>query len=337
MGFGGLHGGLTLALLARAMRQDAPDDTRLRSAKVRLHRPLSETFEIDTQVVRSGRVTALAGQAGKDGAVQADAAAIFGAERPASFRPVSRQRRQHRRRQTAKLFAIPPEFVPISTFMEIRPVGHNRPYAGCPEPELTAWIRLTEDDQPPDAYRFLLLMDALAPSYAAVLTDLQLIPTVELTVRPGQELQHASSPWILLHAGPAGRAPTAGWISRSTPGIRAAPTSAPPTSSASRVRPHGRSTASDARAAVRRGWPSRDGRASSAHLNDLRVPELLSASAHDRWAGGDEQWRGAGRRARVARVPGEDGLVQRHRDGHRGRAWGRTGTGWPRAMTWPAK
>jgi hypothetical protein len=33
-----------------------------------------------------------------------------------------------------------------------------------------------------------------------VLTDLQLIPTVELTVRPGQELQHASSPWILLHA-----------------------------------------------------------------------------------------------------------------------------------------
>jgi hypothetical protein len=84
--------------------------------------------------------------------------------------------------------------------MEIRPVGHNRPYAGCPEPELTAWIRLTEDDEPPDAYRLLLLMDALAPSYAAVLTDLQLIPTVELTVRPGQGLQHASSPWILLQA-----------------------------------------------------------------------------------------------------------------------------------------
>jgi hypothetical protein len=135
----------------------------LRSATVRLHRPLSESFEIDTQVVRSGRVTALAGQAGKDGAVQADAAAIFGAERPASFRPVSPAAPPAPPASDCEVFAIPPEFVPISTFMEIRPVGHNRPYAGCPEPELTAWIRLTEDDQPPDAYRFLLLMDALAP------------------------------------------------------------------------------------------------------------------------------------------------------------------------------
>lgn len=115
VGFGGLHGGLTLALLATAIRQDAPDDTRLCSATVRLHRP-SETFEIDTQVVRSGRVTALAGQAGKDGAVQTDASAIFGAEPPASFRPVSPAALAAPPASDCEVFAIPPEFVPISTF-----------------------------------------------------------------------------------------------------------------------------------------------------------------------------------------------------------------------------
>ena len=59
----------------------------------------------------------------------------------------------------------------------------RRPYAGGPRPVLTAWLRLTDDDQPPDIFRLIMLMDALAPSYAAVLTTLQAIPTVELTVR----------------------------------------------------------------------------------------------------------------------------------------------------------
>jgi hypothetical protein len=65
---------------------------------------------------------------------------------------------------------------------------------------LTAWLRLTEDDQPPDVFRLIMLMDALAPSYAAVLTTPQAIPTVELTVRYAGGLQGASSPWILLRA-----------------------------------------------------------------------------------------------------------------------------------------
>ncbi len=43
-------------------------------------------------------------------------------------------------------------------------------------------------------------MDALAPSYAAVLTSLQLIPTLELTVVPAPDLDHVTSPWILLYA-----------------------------------------------------------------------------------------------------------------------------------------
>jgi Acyl-CoA thioesterase C-terminal domain len=65
---------------------------------------------------------------------------------------------------------------------------------------LTAWLRLTEDDQPPDVFRLIMLMDALAPSYAVVLNTPQAIPTVELTVRYADGLRRASSPWILLRA-----------------------------------------------------------------------------------------------------------------------------------------
>nr|WP_275563840.1 acyl-CoA thioesterase domain-containing protein [Streptomyces sudanensis] len=106
---------------------------------------------------------------------------------------------------------MPPEFVPISVSMEIRPVGTARPYAGGPDPELVAWVRLLEDDAPPDVFRFVFLMDALAPSYAAVLSELVLVPTVELTVRPGAGLAGASSPWVLLRARTLAATP-GGWV-----------------------------------------------------------------------------------------------------------------------------
>ena len=102
--------------------------------------------------------------------------------------------------ESCEVFEIPPEFVPISVFWQIRPVGANRPYAGGTEPELTAWVRLLEDEEPPDVHRLILLMDALAPAYAAILPSLRLIPTVELTVRPGAGVATASSPWVLLRA-----------------------------------------------------------------------------------------------------------------------------------------
>jgi hypothetical protein len=199
-GFRGLHGGLTLALLASVMRRGAPGPARLRSATARFHRPLSEPFGIETAVLRSGGVTTLSARAGGDSVVHADASAIFGVERPGACMPLAPPAPPAPPPADCEQFRIPPEFVPISAFMEIRPVGPNRPYAGCAAPELTAWIRLAEDDEPPDSYRLIMLMDALAPSYAAVLTELQLIPTVELTVRLARSAQRASSPWILLHA-----------------------------------------------------------------------------------------------------------------------------------------
>ena len=107
----------------------------------------------------------------------------------------------------------PPEFVPITTSMDIRPVGGDLPYSGGPRPVLTAWIRLTDSDAPIDAPALIVLADAMAPAYAATLTDLAMIPTVELTVRP-TGVDDASSPWCLVRA--SSETSTAdGWIHES--------------------------------------------------------------------------------------------------------------------------
>jgi len=45
-----------------------------------------------------------------------------------------------------------------------------------------------------------MLLDALAPSYAAVLRDLALLPTVQLSVFPTSGLEAAMSPWVLVLA-----------------------------------------------------------------------------------------------------------------------------------------
>ena len=90
--------------------------------------------------------------------------------------------------------------MPIARYTEIRPVGTSRPYAGGLEPELTAWIRLVEDEKPPDVCRLVFLADALAPSYTAVLSVPVPVPTIELTVRPAPGLRAARSPWVLMCA-----------------------------------------------------------------------------------------------------------------------------------------
>ena len=208
-GFGGLHGGLALALLTSAMQRHVPGLV-LRGASARLHRALNGEFDIVTRVLRPGRISTLAAEAvatgrGADGVAAGegplvDASAIFAEPRTVDGPALAPPMPEAPPPSECEIFQIPPEFVPISQFWQIRPVGPNRPYAGGAEPELTAWVRLLEDEEPPDVHRMILLMDALAPAYAAMLTGLRLIPTVELTVRPGDGLAAADSPWVLLRA-----------------------------------------------------------------------------------------------------------------------------------------
>lgn len=210
-GFGGVHGGLTLALLTAAMGEQAPG-ALLQSSTARYHRPLHGGFRVEVSPVRSGRtLSSLAGRATTEQGVHVDASATFGSPGRASWPVVSPTVPAVPRPEDCEVFTIPPGFVAISTSMEIRAVGPDRPYAGGTEAELTAWIRLVEDSEPPDAHRLILLMDGLAPSYSAVLREMLPIPTVELTVRPGAGLARAESPWVLLHAR-THQAGADGWI-----------------------------------------------------------------------------------------------------------------------------
>ncbi|MBT2383954.1 thioesterase family protein [Streptomyces sp. ISL-11] len=210
-GFGGFHGGLTLALMASAMQGAAPG-IPLQSATARFHRPIGDDFTLETSLIRAGRsVTTLGARAVTAKGIHVEGQAIFGSLKPADWQTFAPVAPVAPPPQECEIFAIPPEFVAISTYLEIRPVGTSRPYAGGAEPELVAWIRLLEDEEPPDALRFVFLMDSLAPSYAAVLSTLALVPTVELTVRPSENLARAASPWILLRA--RTRAASAdGWV-----------------------------------------------------------------------------------------------------------------------------
>lgn len=207
-GYGGLHGGLALAMLARTMRH--PDDVGpVRSATARFDRPLTGAMTAHIEWPRKGRAVATVSAQQPEGASLAAAWLITGSPRPADhdhndgfhrgvvIEPVAPSAPPP---ADCERFSVPTGQVPITAFLEVRPIGLNRPYRGGGSPELTAWVRLTEDEQPPDPYRLILLMDALAPSYAAVLTEPVPIPTVEFSVRMGDGLRRVASPWVLLHA-----------------------------------------------------------------------------------------------------------------------------------------
>ena len=201
-GFGGLHGGLALALTAAAMAEHVPGQG-LQSATIRFHRPITGPFRLETSLAHAGRTLSTAtARVFTDRGPHADATGIFGSSQTGTHRVVTRPAPSVPPPERCERFTVPPEFVPVSVHTEIRPVGPDRPYAGCAEPELTAWIRLTEDDAPPDLLRLMFLVDALAPSYAAVLTAPVPIPTVQLTVHPGLGLGlgRTDSPWALLRA-----------------------------------------------------------------------------------------------------------------------------------------
>jgi hypothetical protein len=214
-GFGGFHGGLALGILTRRMQSEVPD-LPLRSATGRFHRPLEGTFGVSASLVRAGRTTTVlsarlvAEGDGGDAGEHVEGSAIFGDERPLEAPAFAPAMPDAPPPEECEVFALPAEFVPITAYLQIRPVGPNRPYAGGDEPELTAWIRMTDDDDPPDAHRFVFLMDALAPSYAAVLSAPIFVPTVEITVKPAAGLAEARSPWILLRA--RTHACTDGWV-----------------------------------------------------------------------------------------------------------------------------
>jgi len=209
-GFGGLHGGVALGLLTTAMHERAPG-TSLRGVTGQFHRPLRDPFAIEVDAVRAGRTVhsqralAIAG-----GVIHVSATATFSKPLTGLSGDVAPSRPAVPPPEDCKPFSIPPEFVPFAQHTEIRPADAARPFAGGHEAALTAWLRFVGDDAPPDEARLVVLMDSLAPSYAAVLSTPVFIPTMELSVWPAAGVAAASSPWILLQA--RTRSASEGWI-----------------------------------------------------------------------------------------------------------------------------
>jgi hypothetical protein len=210
-GFGGVHGGLGLALLTTAMQRQVTG-ALLRRVTARYLRPLGDIFGIEVSVERAGRVmTALAAHAVTDKGINIDATAIFAPPSQAPLPSVIPPAPAVPPPEECETFTLPAELVAISTSMQVRPADTNRPFAGGGKPALTAWIRLLEDNEPPDVHRLILLMDGLAPSYSAILQEPLPIPTVEFSVGPAAGLDHATSPWVLLRATTHQAGPD-GWV-----------------------------------------------------------------------------------------------------------------------------
>lgn len=199
-GFGGVHGGLVLSLLTAAM-QAGTQGRILQQVSGQFRRSVREPFMLDVLEQHAGRsVSWCSAQARAGDQVAVAASAVFAVPGAGSQRAAAPPMPAVPVPSECPVFTVPREFVPFARQTEIRPVGRARPFSSGPEPELIAWIRLVEDDLPPDEIRLIVLMDALAPSYAVVLDTPTPIPTLTFTVTPGIGLAGAAEPWILLRA-----------------------------------------------------------------------------------------------------------------------------------------
>jgi Acyl-CoA thioesterase C-terminal domain/Acyl-CoA thioesterase N-terminal domain len=210
-GFGGLHGGLALALLTSAMGRLVPG-LALRSTTAQFVRPLQDGAAVDARLLRQGRLlSATEATAGGDGEVHVRAGAVWGSPSVTDALPFAPDPPAAPSPEACPVFVVPPEIVAFGRHVEIRAVGPARPFTGGAVPELLGWIRLIADDEPPDVLRMITLIDALAPSYSAVMDAPRGLPTIELTVRPAPALAAAASPWSLVRASTVA-ASSDGWL-----------------------------------------------------------------------------------------------------------------------------
>jgi hypothetical protein len=194
----GAHGGLSVALVVGAMRRAVDGDVPLRSVSAQLVAPVNDEVRFEADVLKRGRSVVMArGAALQDGRPHVTASAVFGnagrgplvAAPPAPVSPPI---------DSLEPFFVPVDWLPFTAHTEVRPVGDARPFASGTTAELTAWVRLTDDDRPVDEARLIVLFDCLAPSVAAVLPAMAAVPTIELGVQLGSAVRTAASPWVLV-------------------------------------------------------------------------------------------------------------------------------------------
>ncbi|MGB0111827.1 MAG: thioesterase family protein [Ilumatobacteraceae bacterium] len=196
-GFGGVHGGLALAIVTNSMISGT--DRPVRSVTGQFLRPTRAEIvvAVDPDDERVGRVTQVrSGSVWSGDQRSIRAVSVLGTHSrdAASMAPAMPS---VPRPEDCAVYDVP---VPFGRSIELRPTDDARPYAGRSDAVLTAWIRLRDDDTPIDLARLIMLSDALAPSYSATVTEMLVVPTVELNLRPSAALAGADSPWLLVHA-----------------------------------------------------------------------------------------------------------------------------------------
>jgi acyl-CoA thioesterase len=200
-GFNGLHGGLAIAALVHQMRARVGADRRLVSVNGRFIRPLTGPIVVDADVVRNGSTLTIAcATASSESGTSVEANAIFSAgsaRRDPVFAP--KMPSGIADRPSAPVVQIPPEFIPISQRMEIRAATPELPYSGSALPVLCGWIRLT-DEVPAVDERITILIDSLAPSYTALLTELRAVPTIEMSIQLSADAADSTFEWVLVRA-----------------------------------------------------------------------------------------------------------------------------------------
>jgi acyl-CoA thioesterase len=197
-GFGGLHGGIGLALALRAVLDSGLDETQVRSIQARFSRAVRDEVTVTVDAPDHDRTIATAHATLTSRGTQCvSMSALFGRSKVA-LRDITPPMPAYAAPTECDEFAMPIEFVPFGAFIEIRPTTAERPYAGGDDAHLAAWIRLRDDPAPVDLARLVILLDALAPSAAATMTDLVAFPTVELSIRPAPGVHTTTSPWMLL-------------------------------------------------------------------------------------------------------------------------------------------
>lgn len=209
-GFSGMHGGLITALLAMSMQRLDPE-RELISATATLHRALRgpEPVDLTAAIQRRGHsLTTCVAEASILGEVHVSATAILGTPAEPVIPAPSRPAPEVPRPEECEVFAVPAEFVPVAAHNEFRVIGANRPYAGGDDPTLLAWVRFTGEETVLEPAHVIFLMDALAPSFSAVMPTLAPIPTIEWSV---QLIGRPCSWWLLLEASTVAGRPD-GWI-----------------------------------------------------------------------------------------------------------------------------
>jgi hypothetical protein len=208
-GFGGLHGGLALSTVASSMRREVPEHS-LRSITGQFHRPIRETFSIESKVIRSGRTAgAVQGTGSGPDGICLTATAIFGSEQAQGVPVYAPDAPDVPGPDSLPTLDGLGEKIPVLTQVELRPVGAIQLYAGAADPTMTAWMRIKGREAPVDSCSVIFFLDALPPSYVAVLTEARPVPTLEFSAHVTSCVP--TSPWVLVRSRTV-RAGEGGWL-----------------------------------------------------------------------------------------------------------------------------